>query len=92
MLTLLARLRDRPLLYRAVAILVYGLLTFGVLYYLAFNLFDNILVFHIFEVAWFIHILFLASKIQRGQRELFTLALLGLLPGIVRNLADLFTI
>jgi hypothetical protein len=92
MLTLFDTLRTRPFAYRAAAMLAYGMLTFLAIFYLGFVLFDNILIFHVFEIAWFIHILFIASKIHQGQRELFVLALLGLSPGIVRNLADLFSL
>lgn len=91
MLALLDRLRDRPLPYRLLLVFIYGLITFYAIYYLGASLFDNPLVFRIFELFWFLHIVFLTSKLHRGQSEFLALALLGLAPGIINNLLVAFT-
>lgn len=86
MLALLASWRERSFGTRAGAMLLYGLLTFGLIYYLGTVLFANPLVFRIFELCWFLHIVFICNKLQSTQRELMILALLALSPGIASNL------
>jgi hypothetical protein len=90
MLMQLERLRDRPTLVKGVLMLIYGVATFIAIYLIGLRLFDNVLFFRIFEILWFIHIVFICSKIQRSQNELILLAALALSPGIINNLLVLF--
>ena len=90
MLSLLEGLRERPTLVKAVIMLGYGVVTFLAIYTLALNLFDNVLFFRIFELLWFLHIVFICSKLQRSQNELVLLAALALSPGIINNMRILF--
>jgi hypothetical protein len=90
MLGLLRRWRDRPTIYKAVGLFVYGVLTFLAISLAASRLFDNPLVFRIFELFWFFHIVYICYQLQRGQGELVLLALAGLSPGLLNNLIRLF--
>lgn len=89
---LFMRLRDRPFAMRAGYLFVYGLLTFIAIYYIGNLFFDNFVFFRVFEFIWFVHIVIIANQMQRSQRELIVLALLGLAPGIVNNLLSVFAL
>lgn len=83
---LFSRLRDLPRASKLGVLLVYGLITFLLIYGLAMDTLENELFFRIFEFFWFVHIVIICNQIHRSQKELFTLAMVALSPGIVHNL------
>ncbi|GAB4198255.1 MAG: hypothetical protein OHK0022_17330 [Roseiflexaceae bacterium] len=81
-----AQLRERALPLKAAGLLIYGLLSFLVMYFVGVVVFDNVLFFRVFEFLWFAHILIICNQIQRSSAELILLALLALSPGMINNL------
>jgi hypothetical protein len=90
MTNLFGALRQRPFGYKAAALLGYGLLTFIGVALLGTVVFDNPIIFRIFEFLWFVHIVIICNQLQRSQNELIALALIALSPGIVNNVLALF--
>jgi hypothetical protein len=86
MTTLFTRLKDQPLLTKALIIFVYGLLSFGMIWLIGTVVLDNFLAFRILEFLWFVHMLIIANQVSHGSSDLITLALLGLSPGLLNNL------
>jgi hypothetical protein len=92
MTNLFTQLRARPLAQKAAGLFGYGILTFALVYLVGVVLLDHVLLFRIFELLWFIHVLIICNQIQRSQRELLLLALIALSPGIVNNVLNVFTL
>jgi hypothetical protein len=86
MATLFAQLKARPLLFKAVLILVYGAASFAFVYLIGTTLLANFLLFRIFEFLWFVHIVIIANQLSYGSSDLITLAVLGLSAGLINNL------
>lgn len=86
MTALFASLKARPLVFRAIAMLLYGIASFVLIYWLGAEALDSGMVSLILEGAWLIHLIIVANLIARGQVEFFTLAVIGLLPGLIKNL------
>jgi hypothetical protein len=86
MTTLFTRLKDQPLLTKALIIFAYGLLSFGMIWLIGAAVLDNVIAFRILEFLWFVHILVIANQISEGSSDLIALALLGLSPGLLNNL------
>jgi hypothetical protein len=91
MTNIFAQLRERPFAHKALALFVYSLLTFAMIYLVGYVVLDNPLFFRVFELLWFVHIVIICNQVQRSQRELVFLAVLALSPGIVNNLLGLLT-
>jgi hypothetical protein len=92
MTNLFANMRTRSFGYKAGVLFCYGLLTFVGVYLVGTAVFDNPIIFRIFEFLWFVHIVIICNQLQRSQSELLALALIGLMPGIVNNLLALTTL
>jgi hypothetical protein len=86
MANMFGALRERPFGAKAAALFGYGLLTFIGIYLVGTLVFDNPIIFRIFEFLWFVHIVIICNKLQRSQSELLALAVIALSPGIVNNL------
>jgi hypothetical protein len=84
-----ASLRERPLIQKAALLFGYGLLTFIAIYLAGNQVLANPLLFRLFELFWFIHIVYICNRVQQTQRELLTLALIALSPGIINNFLGL---
>ncbi len=92
MTNIFGALRGRPFGAKAVTLFGYGLLTFIGVYLVGMLVFDNPIIFRIFEFLWFAHIVIICNKLQRSQSELLMLALIALSPGIVNNVLALLAI
>jgi hypothetical protein len=89
---LFTQLRARPLVYKLAGLFFYGLATFGLIYLVGIVVLEHVLLFRIFELLWFVHLLIICNQLQRSQRELVLLALVALSPGLVNNLLGVFTL
>jgi len=85
MSTFFANLKARPLLIRAGLMLLYGAISFVVIYVLAGQQLDNPLLSLILELLWFLHILYIVYQLADRSGEFLLLALCGLLPGMIKN-------
>lgn len=86
MTTLFANLKARPLPVRAATMLLYGIVSFVLIYGLVAWTLHHPLINLALEGVWLFHLLVIANLIARHQVEFFTLAVIGLLPGLLKNL------
>lgn len=85
MTTLFANLKARPLPFKAILVLGYGMLSFLLIWVVGEVVVDNFLLFRISELLWFVHIVIIANQLSYGSSDLITLAVLGLGPGLINN-------
>ncbi len=85
MMTMLANLKTRPLAVRALAMLVYGVISFLLIYGVGAVVLDNPLISLVLELIWFLHILYVTNKLADESASFITIAICGLLPGLLKN-------
>ena len=85
MTTLFAQLKARPLPYKALIIFLYGVLSFSLIWLIGNQALGNPLLFRLFELLWFLHIVIIANRLAHGSTDLIVLAVLGLSPGLLNN-------
>lgn len=84
-----ATMKARPLPLKALLMLIYGLLSFALIWLIGQQMLDNFLLFRVFEFFWFVHIVVIANQLSYSSADLLALALLGLSPGLVSNVIGL---
>lgn len=87
-----ANMKARPLPLKALLMLLYGLLSFALIWLVGQQMLDNFLLFRIFEFFWFVHIVVIANQLSYSSADLLTLALLGLSAGLVNNVVGLLNL
>lgn len=86
MTSFFANLKARPLVVRAIVMLLYGVVSFVLIYWIGAQTLGNPILSLILEGVWLFHLIIVANLIAHGQVEFFTLAVIGLLPGLLKNL------
>ncbi len=86
MASFFANLKARPFVVRAVVMLLYGVVSFVLIYWIGAQTLGNPILSLILEGVWLFHLIIVANLIAHGQVEFFTLAVIGLLPGLLKNL------
>jgi hypothetical protein len=92
MAALFANLKARPLVLRAIVMLLYGIISFVLIYWIGAQALGNPILGLILEGVWLFHLIIVANLIAHGQVEFFTLAVIGLLPGLLKNLMAAFNL
>lgn len=92
MTALFSNLKARPLLIRCVAMVMYGVISFVLIYWLGSQMLGNPLLALLLEGIWFVHILYVVNQISVGSPDFFTLAICGLSPGLIKNLLAAFSV
>jgi hypothetical protein len=86
MAALFANLKARPFVVRAIVMLLYGIVSFVLIYWIGAQALGNPVLSLILEAVWLFHMVIIANLIGHGQVEFFSLAVIGLLPGLLKNL------
>ncbi len=79
------------MLVRAIAMVMYGVISFVLIYWFGSQMLVNPVVSLLLEGIWFVHILYVVNQISLGSPDFFMLAICGLSPGLVKNLLVAFT-